>query len=381
MSGSATSMLTDEHHEWVAQVCGMDPRTRKQPGAAGASASDIDPPASALGDAGDALVTDPEFERLVGAMEDEADDAIDTWNTQSTDSIFTYLKPEVQAQYQANGMGLQNSQQDFRAALGANPVDAKQLLAAFDAYSLRLGALVDSNAQLDALSAIGIAAALKPLFVYLMGVTKIMRKHRLEALLQRLNADLAQAESEVKDVKWKRRLNAVITVITLVAAPESALARIALAGGAITAHVVIDGALGSGSVKGKLVFVHGDGAEIAENMGESMKEAVEALGEGGKKFLGAAAGVMTFKLDTDELDEAKEAVERVKDDIKDVQKAYDDLMAGILPLIPEFISLDSTINRLNQTINQSLAVSSIDTAAQYKSLRDLISKAAATPPS
>jgi hypothetical protein len=238
---------------------------------------------------------------------------------------------------------------------------------------------VDSNAQVGALGAIGIAEALKPLFVYLMGVTKFMRKHRLETLLQRLKADLEKAESEVKDVKWKRRLNVVITVITLVAAPESALARIALAGGAITAHMVIDGALGSGSLKGKLVFVQGDGAEIAENTGESMKEAAEALGEGGKKFIGAAAGVLTFKLDTDELDEAKEAVERVKDDIKDVQKAYDDLMAGILPLIPEFISLDSTINRLNQMINQSLAVSS-DTAARYESLRDLISKAAAAPP-
>ena len=126
------------------------------------------------------------------------------------------------------------------------------------------------------------------------------------------------------------------------------------------AHVVIDRSLGEGSVTGTVVFVAGDGGEFVE-LSAHGKEAIEKL-KGGSKTIGMVAGAITAALDIHEIYEGKEKVEKIAVTLEEVKKGYDELMAGVLPLLPEFIILDKLIKSAPAVVNKALAAG--DSAAK-----------------
>src|SRR6185295_1995983 len=50
------------------------------------------------------LVNDPDYERLIEAMEADADDAHEEWKSNLSSRLFSYFAPEVLAQYKAEGI-------------------------------------------------------------------------------------------------------------------------------------------------------------------------------------------------------------------------------------------------------------------------------------
>jgi hypothetical protein len=324
---------------------------------------------------GAALVKDANFEHLIEAMEADAEVADSEWKSQLGSGVFTFLAPEVKAEYQAEGTDCEKARQAFNLAWNEIVVgrgDAKKLLVAYDLYSLRIGALQRANERLQALIAIDFAKLLAPLLAFVMRIKKFQLAQQFQRQLARLMKELEEAESKVTNAKVKTALNIAVTLITTIVAPEATLARLFLAGGGMVAHIVIDRSLGEGTVTGTVVFVAGDGGEFVE-LSKHGKEAIEKL-KGGSKTIGVVAGVITAALDIHEIYEGKELVEKIEASIEVVRKGYDELMAGVLPLIPEFIVLDKLIQSVPAIVNKALAAGD-DAAKNYDAMKREIESA------
>lgn len=312
---------------------------------------------------GASLVKDPNFERLIEAMEADAEEADREWKSHLGDGVFTFLAPEIRTDYEADGTECEKARGVFNAewnkiVLGRG--DAQKLLAAYDMYSLRIGGLQRANERIDSLIAIDFAKLLAPLLSFVMRVKKFQLAQKFQLQLKRLMAQLEEAESAVTKAEVKTALNIAVTVITTIVVPEATLVKVLLAGGGMVAHVVIDRSLGEGTVTGTVVFVAGDGGEFVE-LSEHGKEAIEKL-KGGSKTIGVAAGAITAALDIHEVYEGKEKVEKIAVTLEEVKKGYDELMAGVLPLLPEFIILDKLIKSAPAIVNKALAAG--DSAAK-----------------
>ena len=315
--------------------------------------------------AGASLVNDRDFERLIEAMEADADDADGEWKSNLNNVLFNLLEPKVLADYKAEGTDCDTARQTFNSEWNQivfGRGDPEKLLAAYDIYSLRIGALQRANERIDALIAIDFARLLAPFLEWVMRVKKFQLAQEFQRQLKRLVADLDAAKSVVTEAEVKTALNIAVSAITTILAPEATLAKLLLAGGGLVTHIVIDRSLGEGSVTGTVVFVAGDGGEFVE-LSKHGKEAIEKL-KGGSKSIGVAAAAVTAVLDVKDIYEGKEKVEEVKETIEEVKKSYEELMAGVLPMIPEFIALERLIQSAPALLNKALAAGD-DAAKNY----------------
>jgi hypothetical protein len=323
---------------------------------------------------GASLVNNPQFEKLVEAMEADGEDANTTWKSQVNDGVFGFLAPEIHAEYTADGTDCDKARGDFNLEwnkIVAGKGDPKQLLAAYDIFSLQIGALQQANARVAALIAIDFATKIAPFLAFVMKLKKFDLAQQFKKRLEKLLADLDKAETAVTKAEVKTALNIAVSVITTIVAPEATLAKVLLAGGGMAAHIVIDRSLGEGTVTGTAVFVAGDSGEFIE-LSKDGKEAIEKL-RGGSKTIGVAAAVVTAALDVNDVFEGKEVVEKIKVEIEETRKGFDDLMAGVLPLIPDFIMLDKLIQALPDVVNKALTASN-DAAKNYDAIKQEIQK-------
>ncbi len=326
---------------------------------------------------GSPLVNDPSFEKLIEAMEADGDAAQAQWKSQTSDGVFDFLPAATHTQYNADASDCDKAQGDFNAewnkvVLGKG--DPAKLLAAYDIFSLRIGALEVSNARIEAFITLGIVAKLQALGMFVKALSLELIKRRLNRQLEALTAELTKAESEVTQAEVKLALNAAFSAITLIIAPEAVLAKIAVGVGAITVHIIIDESLGEGSATGKVVFVGGESQEVVEGMSETFKEGVEKYGAVGKKSFGIAGAALTAVLDGKEVYEGHEKVERIRKDIESVRKAFDDIMAGLTPRVPEFIAQEAAMKQLNVVVGKAMA-SANDAAKNYDAIEQEIQKA------
>jgi hypothetical protein len=318
---------------------------------------------------GASLVNNQDFERLIEAMEADATEADREWKSNLNNVLFTYLEPNALADYQAEGTECENARGTFNSewnqiVFGGG--DAKKLLAAYDMYSLRIGALQRANERIDALIAVDFAKLLAPLLEWVMRVKKFELAQKFQRQLKRLIADLEAAGTAVTKAEVKTALNIAVSAITTIVAPEATLARLLVAGGGMVVHIVIDRGLGEGSVTGTVVFVAGDGGEFVE-LSKHGKEAIEKL-KGGSKSIGVAAAAVTAVLDVKDIYEGKERVGEIKKEIEEVKKGYEELMAGVLPMIPEFIALDRLIQSIPAVLKKALAAGD-DAAKNYDAMK------------
>src|SRR5689334_3776688 len=64
---------------------------------------------------GASLVNDPNFERLIEAMEADADEADREWKSNLSNVLFTFLEPKVLADYKADGTDCENARGTFNS--------------------------------------------------------------------------------------------------------------------------------------------------------------------------------------------------------------------------------------------------------------------------
>jgi len=318
---------------------------------------------------GASLVNNQDFERLIELMEADADEADREWKANLTNVLFTLLDAKVLADYKAEGTDCDEARGTFnlewnKVELGRG--DPRRLLAAYDMYSLRIGALQRANERIDALVAVDFMKLLGPFLQWVMRVKKFQLALSFQRQLKQLLEDLEAAESGVTKAEVKTALNIAVSAITTIVVPEATLAKLLLAGGGMVVHIVIDRSLGEGSVTGTVVFVAGDGGEFVE-LSKHGKEAIENL-KGGSKSIGVAAAAITAVLDVKDIYEGKERVEEVKKELEEVRKGYEELMAGVLPMIPDFIALDRLIQLVPAILKKALAAGD-DAAKNYDAVK------------
>jgi hypothetical protein len=308
------------------------------------------------------LVKDRSFQSLLAKMDADADAAERLWKKQLASPDWAVFPSGFVAQYKEDGASMVRSQKNFNLEWNkvvAGRGDVKKLIAAYDVYSGDLEALVENNLRFEALLGLNAAAmALAWIGIFkLMYDNGIARLTRLEQELKALQAELDKAQGEVQKVEWKRRLNVLVSVVTLVAAPEAHLAKVLLAAGGITVHVVIDNVLGNSTAKGTVAFVVGDGVEF-----------IKQLEEAEKKFAGAAAAVVTFKFDSDELEEVEEVLERVRTRLERTEEAIENTLAFLRPMVPKLKNIDVSIRALSAAADKALS-RSYDAAMNYDAIR------------
>ncbi len=380
--------VTPDKVDWAAKFCNK-PDLPDHPDSAGQPTGAADPsvatPAGApqvqLSGGGPStyaasLINNPTFEKLIEAMEADADDNDAKWKSQVGDGVFALMPPGVLTQYTADGTDCATARGNFN--LEWNKIvggggDPAKLLAAYDIFSLRIGALEQSNARVEALIAINFVARFAPFVAFLFNVSKFSQQHRLTQLIADVTQQLQQAESKVTKTEIKAGLNVALSAITMIVAPEAVAAKLAVSLGSIALHIVIDQSLGDGTVTGTVVFVAGDGAELAETT-KAGKEAVEALGKNGKKYLGTAAAAITLGLDIHEVYEGKELVEKIAKKLEELKTAYDNLMSGIYPLMSELGLLEALMQALKTELAQAMTKVN-DSAKNYDAIKQEIEKA------
>jgi hypothetical protein len=328
---------------------------------------------------GTSLVNNPDFERLVESMESDADDAAAQWKSQLSNGLMSRLSSSMVAEYRADGSDTEAARSAFIGEWNnvvKNQGDHDKLVNAFDAFWLKLAALQENNARYKALIDANILAMGAALIALLVAFAQsiVAKTKQLEIELRRLEENLKAAERAVTKAEIKRALNALASAVTLIFVPEAAMARLAVSLGAITFHVVVDNSLGSGTVKGTVVFVAGDGADIVEHLGEHGEHLVKELGEGGKKFLGAAAAVATLKFDTEEVGELQEIAAQIREEIERIRASYASLMAEAQRLAPNRTAMQTSLTALTQAINTALGQST-EAKKNYDDLREMIVEA------
>jgi hypothetical protein len=327
------------------------------------------PPPTSVGMEVSSLVNDSNFERLIEAMEADATEADAEWQSNLNNVLFTFFAPNVLAEYKADGTDCEDARGTFnyewnQIVLGRG--DPKNLLAAYDIYSLRIGALQRANERIDALIEINFAKLLGPFLNWVMRMKKFDLALKFQRDLAKLKTELEEAGTEVTKAEVKTLLNVAVSAVTLIVAPEATLAKLLLAGGGMAAHIVIDQSLGEGSVVGTVVFVGGDGGEFVE-LSKAGKEAIHKL-PGKTKTIGVAGAAITAALDIHDIYKGKERVEKLNKELEDVGKEYDELLSGVLPMTKEFVMLDKLIQSVPANLQKALDAGN-DAAKNYDAVK------------
>lgn len=315
---------------------------------------------------GSELVEDDDFKKFIAKMEDDADKAEAQWKSQSTKSDLADFPQGFMTQYKGDCDDMIKAQRDFNGEwtkIVLKRGSVNKLLSTHMNYTLNLGALQNSNARCEALLDVGVNVRAKAWILRLTELAKAAQAAQLVRELGDLKRELEKAKDEVTDAEVKRVLNVAISAVVLVVAPESAVIEIGVAAGGLTAHLLVDHAWGQSTDKGAAVFVAGDGPAV-----------IAKLGEGVKKFAGAAAAVATFKFDSDEVAEAKAVVERIRPKLKKVVDDQDDFIAGLLPMSPKLRQLDTEMDSVLQEIGRAKA-RSYNAAKNYDAMKNAIKKA------
>ena len=332
------------------------------------------------GTSGSSVLNNPAFKKQVEEMEADGDAAHEQWTSQTTDGVLDFLRPAtLRTKYNADGTACVEAQKDFNAewnkiSFTKTSADPVKLLAAFKIFSLRISALQQSNSRIKQLIFIDCAGQLKIFGAFVLTLAKDVLALGLKGRVEALAVEAQNAANEVTQAEVKQALNLFVSALTLVIFPEGALAKMAVSIGAITVHVIIDNELGHGTAEGKVVFIAADGAEVAEGLGGQFAVAAERLGTAGKKGIGVGGAVLTAVLDQHEINEGHEKVEHLRKDIESVQKAFNQLMAGVTPLVPKFLEQEKAVKQLNGLIAGAMSRAN-DAAKKYDAIEQEIQKA------
>ncbi len=269
------------------------------------------------------LVNDPKVQKYIDAIDADADAALALAKKVLGSSTAQYYSSATLSAYKGDVTRLDKSWGDFNAAWNKVVFDkaksSKDIIKTYSKYVLALEVLEQSNARHEAMMTAGFAVLVAALVEMMLKWIDALKKHLkdLEKELKDLLALAKKAERDVTGAKAQTALNIVVTGISFCLGPVGWGARIGVALGGIATHVVIDAALGpsKGSAIGTLNTAAGESVELYDK-----------LSSGSKKMAGAAAAVLTLKMDVDEVGQAEKIVKQVQKRVKSASNEYAKLL-------------------------------------------------------
>ena len=268
------------------------------------------------------LINNPKVEKYISAIDADAEAALDLANTVQGSAMAKLYSSTTLSTYKADSKRLDKCWGDFNAAWNkvvfGKAKSSKEIIQTYSKYVLALEILEQANVRHEAMMNAGFALLVAALLDLMVKWVEGLKK-RLAALEKELKELLKMAEKAKKDVtgaKAQLALNVVVTGISFCLGPVGWGARIGVAVGGIVTHVVIDAALGpsQGSALGTVNTAAGESVEL-----------VDKLSKGSKKMAGAAAAVVTMKMDVDEIGQAEAIVKKIQKRLKAAAKEYDSL--------------------------------------------------------
>ena len=314
-----------------------------------------------------ALVEDDGFQARAASTDEDAETAESEYATLLSSSEVKGLGAAAVADYKADFGRLGKARDAFTAETNkalAGGTDTAKLLAAYERYLIALSALEAQNERFKALADLRIATVCRAVAALALQIQADGRKKvvELEAELKTLTAELKKAEKAVAGAKLQRQINTVLSAATLLLGPTTALARVMLAGGGVTAQLGVDYALGSskGSPEGAGVTVLGGAAD-----------GIDKLGAFGKKFVSVGASLVSFKFDSDEIGEAEALFDKAKAKLKSTLAVYDDTMAVVEALGKKARTLHSGLTQTNAAVKAALQ-RGVDARNDYAEMKKLL---------
>lgn len=269
------------------------------------------------------LVNDPKVQKYIDAIDADADGALALAKKVLGSSTAQYYSSTTLSAYKGDVTRLEKSWGNFNAAWNkvvfGRAKSSKDIIKTYSKYVLSLEVLEQSNARHEAMMTAGFAVLVAALVEMMLKWIDALKKRLkdLEKELKDLLALAKKAERDVTGAKAQTALNIVVTGISFCLGPVGWGARIGVALGGIATHVVIDAALGpsKGSAIGTLNTAAGESVELYDK-----------LSSGSKKMAGAAAAVLTLKMDVDEIGQAEKIVKQVQKRVKSASNEYAKLL-------------------------------------------------------
>ena len=300
------------------------------------------------------LINSPVVQKYIENIDADAEAAPDEMNS-NIGGMSDYPSHFI-SEYKADGAALDSAWGDFNAAWNTIVVgQAKDGKAAIDAYThyvLTLGVLEQQNVRFGAFVEYNVAGLAAAFIDFFMDFLKRARKdfEELHTELLELEKLLKKAKKEVKEAEAQRIINVAITAVSLCIPGVGLGARIGIAVGTFTVQMALDAALGPGD-PGALGTVN-TAAGDAIGIPKQIKPKFAKLGN-------AASGILTFKLDSDEVAEAKKIVAKIKDRLTTINK----ILKRLEPLLEnDTAKLEKLKEGFDKAVEQAKAA-----AAKYKS--------------
>lgn len=261
------------------------------------------------------IIDNPVVQKYLEQMDDDAEDALDemkAYLSEMSDYPSHYI-----SEYKGDGDALDKAWGDFNAewnkVVFGKARDGKAAMAAYKRFVLTLCILEEQNVRFGAYVEADVAHFAAVFLLFMIEFTKHLRNRfkELHDDLKALEALLKKAKREVKEAEAQRAINIAITVVGLCIPAVGLGAGIGIAVATITVSTVVDASLGPGkpAVLGTLNTTAGATVGLPKQVKPKWA-----------KFGGAAAGLYTLKLDSDEIGDAKKIVKAVQDKMRAAEK-------------------------------------------------------------
>lgn len=262
------------------------------------------------------FVQDPGVENMVQSVMDDADAALSEFE-ETVSEMGDFPSKYVQ-EYRADAKDLDAAIRDFNLQWNllayGKAKDGKAVMGAWKKLVITLEILEEQNVRFGAYVNEDVAGMAALFLAILISVIKGVRKRcaELKAELELILRLLQKAKKDVKGAELQREINVAISIVSLCIPGVGLGAGIAIAATTFTVQMIVDASLGPGS-PGALGIANSAAGDCI-GLPKQVKPKFAKLG-------GAISGIISWKLDSDEIGDAKKVVADIQKRLKEVQKS------------------------------------------------------------
>lgn len=262
------------------------------------------------------LIESPLVEKYIETIDTDAQHALDEMEDNLSE-MGDYPSKYI-SEYKSDGKALDDAwgafNEQWNLLAFGKAKDGRAAMSAYKRYVITLEVLEEQNVRFGAYVEADVAGMAALFLAFLISAIKAIRK-RCKALYDELTGLLKllqKAKKDVKGAELQRQINVAISIVSLCIPGVGLGAGIAIAATTFTVQMIVDASLGPGS-PGALGIANSAAGDCI-GLPKQIKPKFAKLG-------GAASGILSWKLDSDEIGDAKKIVAEVQKRIKSVQKS------------------------------------------------------------
>lgn len=277
---------------------------------------------------------------------------------------------DEQSNYKEDGHYLIKARAAFRAEIkkikDGKSTDMGKAAKLYDTFLLNMWALQKANKKWEALIGLKIitAGAMLPAMA-IAWINKLAGSiPRLQKELKELKRLFEKAKGQVREAKWQRAINLGLTAISFALGPVGMLGRASVALGGIGASALNDALLGPDKLNaiGTVNTATGDIAGVHPK-----------LSKAGQKLAGAATAIVSYKFDSDEVENAEKIAKEIEKRLKSVRYQLIYIHKTLKRELPKLLKYKVMLLQLQKKARKAVREAE-DADRQYRYLINAIEK-------